>query len=54
MFLIQLYDDRRGTEMRMDFKDKDGNSYSDKYGVFELGDESTKYKLRLGGYSGES
>lgn len=52
IFLVQLYDDRRGSELRMDFTDKDDNKYHEKYGVFELGDESTKYKIKLAGYSG--
>lgn len=54
IFLVQLYDDRRGSELRMDFTDKDDNKYHEKYGVFELGDESTKYKIKLAGYSGRS
>ena len=54
LFITQLYaDDRRGSELRVDFTIKEGNSYYEKYGVFQLGDESTKYHLKVGGYSGK-
>ncbi|XP_047502645.1 ryncolin-1-like [Penaeus chinensis] len=39
-------------EMRIDLTDYEGNAKWAKYGVFSLGDASTKYRLKVGSYSG--
>ena len=52
IFLIQLYDDKRGTEMRIDFITVHCRTYVKKYGVFKLGGVREKYKMSLAGYHG--
>ncbi|XP_071133111.1 fibrinogen C domain-containing protein 1-like [Mytilus edulis] len=39
-------------ELRVDLTDFDGNSGYAKYSRFSVGDASTQYKLKVGGYSG--
>lgn len=53
IYLTQLYDDRRGTEMWIEIIDMNNKGYRIKYGLFEIGDESTKYRLKTAGYSGK-
>ncbi|XP_057304644.1 ficolin-1-like [Hydractinia symbiolongicarpus] len=53
IYLTQLYDDRRGTEMWIEIIDMNNKGYRIKYGLFEIGDESTKYRLKTAGYSGD-
>ncbi|ROT77713.1 FreD [Penaeus vannamei] len=39
-------------EMRVDLTDYEGNATWAKYGLFHLGDASTKYRLQVGRYNG--
>ncbi|GFS17893.1 angiopoietin-related protein 1 [Elysia marginata] len=39
-------------ELRIDLRDKDGHKWFAKYGSFKLENESDKYRLRLGPYTG--
>ena len=40
------------TELRVELEDWDGNTAYAKYGIFKVADESKKYKLTVGSYSG--
>ena len=45
---------KSGNELRVDLGDSQGNRAYAKYSTFSVGDESTKYVLGVGGYSGNA
>ena len=43
---------KKGNELRIDVRNEQGDRVHAKYSTFSVGDESTKYVLRVSGYSG--